>query len=139
MLKNLDSLKSKTKKNGKAKILVIDDDKDIREIIKLLLEALGYKIFTAENGSDAIDIFKEKNNEIDLVLLDMMIPEMDSEQIFLALKKIKPDVKTVLSSGYKKNSKAEKIIDKGVLGFIQKPYHLDELSNVISDVIKKSH
>jgi PAS domain S-box-containing protein len=117
---------------GEALILVVDDEDDLRDMAGTLLQDLGYKVLMATNGIEAIEIFKDKFNDIDLVILDMIMPEMAGGETFLEMKKINPDVKVVLSSGYSQDGKATEILNDGVKTFIQKPYTMANLSQCIS-------
>jgi two-component system, cell cycle sensor histidine kinase and response regulator CckA len=113
---------------GAETVLFVDDEEGIVDVSRLMLERLGYRVITALGGCRALEIFKSLNAEIDLVILDMIMPGMSGSETFNELKKIRPDVKVVLSSGYSINGQAKKILDRGCLGFIQKPFSLRDLS-----------
>ncbi len=130
---NLEKMKSELFK-GTGRILFVDDEEGLREVMKIQLEELGYSVHLAKNGNEALEIFKKKKDEIDLVLLDMVMPEMSGKETFHELKKIKHDVKVLLISGFNQEEKANEILYDGALGFIQKPIELQKLSKVISDV-----
>ena len=85
------------------------------------------------------EIFKEKKDIIDLVLLDMIMPNLDGKETFMRLREINPSIKILLASGYSINSKVAEILKKGVQGFIQKPYRMQELSNIISETLNKAN
>jgi len=120
----------------KGQILIVDDEEMITYSMKLILENAGYKVMTCKNGSEAITLFENSYKYIDLVILDMIMPDLSGEEIFIALKKIKNDVKVLLLSGYSL-TKGEGIISKGALGFLQKPVLAEELIQKISDIIAK--
>lgn len=120
---------------GEATILVVDDEESIRSMAAEMLDMLGYKVLTAADGREAVDIFKEQKNEIDLVLLDMIMPNMAGKETYRELKKITPDVKVLLASGYSQNDKTKEILDEGVLGFVQKPFGISVLSKMISETL----
>ena len=122
---------------GNATILIVDDENFVIKLTENMLKKLGYKVYTAESGKKTVEIYKKKKNDIDLVLLDMIMPDMDGKQTFAELKKIDPDVRVLLSSGYSKNDKAEKIIKEGALGFVQKPYTFQELSEIVSKTLSE--
>jgi CheY-like chemotaxis protein len=130
------TVKSKIIKGAKT-ILIIDDEEDIRTMTKIQLEDIGYKVMTAENGVKGLEIYKKEKDNIDLVLLDMIMPEMDGKETFLNLKKINPKISVLLTSGFSQNGKAKEIMGKGILGFLQKPFKIHELSNVIHKALKK--
>jgi len=122
---------------GDETILVVDDEENIREFTKEQLESIGYRVKLAGDGIEAIKIYKEKKDEIDLILLDMIMPDMAGKETFQELRKINPDVKVLLISGFSEDERAIETIDKGALGFIPKPFSLQELSESISEALKK--
>jgi CheY-like chemotaxis protein len=120
---------------GKETILFVDDEKGILEIGRLIMERLGYKVLSCDNGAEAISIFRQRHREIDLVLLDMIMPGMGGGETFNELKAIDPDIKVVLSSGYSINGQAKNILNRGCKGFIQKPFSLQDLSIKLRQVL----
>ncbi|MCX7965770.1 MAG: response regulator, partial [Syntrophorhabdaceae bacterium] len=123
------------KREGGKAILLVDDEKVILEVGKELLEVLGYKVLTAENSFDAVKIYMERMDEIDLVILDMIMPVKDGEETFEELKKINKNVKVLLASGYSVDKATERIMEKGCSGFLQKPFNLNELSVKIKEIL----
>ena len=103
-----------------------------------MLEELGYEILGAGSGEKAIEIYNENKDRIDLVILDMIMPEMSGANVFERLKQINPDVKVLLSSGYSINGQAAQILEQGCKGFIQKPFTFKQLSEKVSEILKKS-
>lgn len=122
---------------GDATVLIVDDEENIRVIIQKQLESLGYKVIIAADGKEAVAIVEEKKDEIDLVLLDLIMPNMAGREAFHEIKKIKPDIKVVLVSGFSQNGKASEILREGALGFIQKPFKLYELSKIINETLQR--
>ena len=120
---------------GNEMILLVDDERLILDVGKPILESLGYSVLSAESGKEAVEIVKEKKDELDLVILDMIMPQMDGEQAYDLIKEIVPNMKVLLSSGYSINGQAQKILDKGCNGFIQKPFNMVELSRKIRTII----
>ena len=120
---------------GNGRILIVDDEEIIRLTVNDILESLGYQTLTAINGREALEIFKEKKDEIDLVLMDMIMPEMNGKECFFELIKIKPDVKIVLSSGFTRENDINDLIDLGLRAFIRKPFHTAELSKVLAEAL----
>ncbi len=98
---------------------------------------LGYQVFTADNGIQAVSIYKQKQDEIDLVLLDMIMPELAGKETYEELKKLNPDIRVILMSGFSQNGKAAKILEAGVFGFLKKPFKLNDLSIIVSNALKK--
>ena len=99
------------------------------------MEVLGYRVHVAKNGKDAIEIYKEKGSEIDVIILDMIMPGMGGGETFEVLKSINPDVRVILSSGYSINGKAKEIMKRGCKAFIQKPFQIGDLSDKIKKVL----
>jgi two-component system cell cycle sensor histidine kinase/response regulator CckA len=120
---------------GVGTILLVDDEEAVAAIARELLEALGYKVLLARDGKSAVRTYKQKKDEIDLVLLDMVLPGMDGGEIFKVLKQLNPDVRVLLSSGYSLNGKAQEILNRGCNGFIQKPYRVNTLAKAIKEIL----
>jgi PAS domain S-box-containing protein len=120
---------------GKETILIIDDEEAIVATTKEMLENLGYRVMTARSGTEAIEIYKAGRDEIDLVVLDMIMPEMNGGETFDHLKRINPDIKTILSSGYSIDGQAQAILDRGCLAFLQKPFTMHILSQKVRQVL----
>jgi PAS domain S-box-containing protein len=108
-------------------ILVVDDEAAICSLAKDALETYGYRVMTTQNGVEALDVYARHKDDISAVILDMVMPKMGGHEAFLRLKALNPNVKALLSTGYSQSGKAQEIMDSGVLGFIQKPYQLNEL------------
>jgi CheY-like chemotaxis protein len=119
----------------KETILLVDDEEIVLDVSREILEFLGYRVFAAANGQEAIAIFEEKKGEIDLVLLDMIMPGISGGETFDRLRQINPAVKIILSSGYSINGKAKEILDRGCQGFLQKPFHLEILSRRLREIL----
>ncbi len=122
---------------GSETILVIDDDSDVRELCKDMLEPLGYTVISSGNGNDGINIFRQMKDKITLVVLDMIMPKMGGNEVFQALKTIKPDVKVLLCSGYSYNGFAgiDKLLKSGVKLFIQKPFTRHAMARAIKKAL----
>ena len=124
-------------KQGSETLLIVDDEKSVLDVTKEILESLGYTVYSAENGEKAIKIYKEKKDEIHLILLDMIMPGLSGNETFDRIKEINPSVKVVLSTGYSLNVQAQRIMDKGCDGFLYKPFDMVQLSTKIHEVLKK--
>jgi CheY-like chemotaxis protein len=122
---------------GQGAVLIVDDEKPVLEVGAEMLKAIGYKVFKAQNGSTAIDLYKEYQDQIDLVILDMILPDLGGGQIFDLLKEINPAVAVILSSGYSIEGRATDILNRGCKGFIQKPFSMEELAEKIKSIINK--
>lgn len=130
-----EELKQETKQR---QILVVDDEKLVRDTVKSMLEIAGFHVLLASNGEEAITIYKENKDQIALVLLDMTMPIMDGEETFRELRRVNPEVKVLLSSGYNEKDILERFIGKGLTGFIQKPFVLSTLLESIKNTLKES-
>ena len=124
---------------GSETILLVDDEEMILDIGRQLLESLGYEVLTAGNGKRAIETYKKEKNSIDMVLLDIIMPDMDGGETFDELRKIDPEIKVLLASGHSMDGRAATILKRGCDGFIQKPYNLKQLSRKIREVLKKTN
>jgi PAS domain S-box-containing protein len=118
-------------KKGSGTILVIDDEPVLREIAKSMLGQCGYRVLCANDGREGLEIFKKDPSSIDLVLLDMMMPVLNGKDTFVELVKTDPGVKVVMASGFTKDIRVEEVLDLGAKGFIQKPYTIFGLSEII--------
>lgn len=123
---------------GKGNILIIDDEEMIRSVYSKMLNLLGYDVLSANNGFEGIKIFEENKSEIDVVILDLNMPEMDGEVAFEKLKFIKPEIKIILATGFAINGTVQMLLDKGADGYIKKPFTIQELSDILEKVLKKN-
>jgi CheY-like chemotaxis protein len=98
-------------------------------------ERLGYQVITVPNGKGALEIYRRDQSNIDMVILDMIMPDMSGEETYNRLKRINPSIKTLLSSGYSINGKTQAILNRGCNGFIQKPFNLTSLSQKVRKVL----
>ncbi len=115
-------------------ILLADDEEVVRSIASRYLERLGYDVLTAEDGLEAVRIFKEHQDEIDYVVLDLTMPNMDGQEAFAELRKIRGDLQVILSSGYSEYELKDRFEGTGMAGFIQKPYPMASLGKKLAEV-----
>ncbi|MHB8123430.1 MAG: transporter substrate-binding domain-containing protein [Desulfuromonadaceae bacterium] len=115
---------------GSGTVLLVDDEETVRGVGAEMLQEFGFTTLTANNGREAVEIFRSTPG-IAFVILDLTMPHMDGEQCFRELRRLDPDVKVILSSGYSEHEVAQKFIGKGLAGFIQKPYTLGVLKEAI--------
>ena len=120
---------------GTETILLVDDEPLVLEVNKNLLEYMGYRVYAAGSGQEAIAVYMEKRNEIDLVILDMILPGMSGGETFDRLKEIDPAIRVLLCSGYSIEGEAQQIMDRGCNGFIQKPFQLKNLSQKVREIL----
>jgi PAS domain S-box-containing protein len=122
-------------RKGTETILLVDDEELIIVVGQAMLENLGYRVITGRNGQEAVHLITELGKQINLVILDMIMPGMDGGATFDRIRQIHPDMPVLLSSGYAINGHADKIMHRGCNGFIQKPYNFSELSQKIRKVL----
>lgn len=120
---------------GNETILFVDDEEQILEVGREMLKNIGYTVHPAKSGQEALDIYNSRQNSIDMVLLDMVMPNMNGGETYDKLKGINPEIIVLLSSGYSLDGQAVEILKRGCKGFIQKPFTLNELSTKIREVL----
>lgn len=120
---------------GSETILLVDDEEMIIDVGKAMLEKLGYRVLVSRNGSDAVKAVMETGNEIDLVIVDLIMPGMDGGKTFDRIREVRPHMTVLLSSGYAINGQATQIMRRGCNGFIQKPFTISALSRKIRQVL----
>ena len=118
------------------RILVVDDEEIVRNVAEEFLSRLGYEVLTAADGQEAVEAYRLSGAGIDLVILDMVMPRLGGRECFRALREMNPALRAILSTGYGLNVAAQEILDEGMLGFIQKPYQMDQLSEVVAKALR---
>ncbi|MBW2568363.1 MAG: response regulator [Deltaproteobacteria bacterium] len=121
--------------HGTETILIVDDEKIIIDVSREMLDNMSYNVFSAVGGKEALEIFKKNKDKIDLVMLDMIMPDLTGSHVYSVLKEIKPDIKVLLSSGYSIDDQASKIMSCDCDGFIQKPFNMLQLSRTVRKVL----
>jgi CheY-like chemotaxis protein len=116
---------------GGGTILLIDDDPSVLEVASSMLERLGFKAFTASDGQEGLELFRERVAEIDFVLLDLTMPRLNGEEVFREMRRIRKDVRVILSSGYNEQEVTQRFAGKGLAGFVQKPYTMKKLQEIL--------
>jgi CheY-like chemotaxis protein len=114
-------------------VLLVDDEETIRGVGKEMLQEFGFTVITADDGREAVEIFKTRP-DITMVILDLTMPHMDGEECFRELRKLNPNIKVIMSSGFNEQEVTQKFVGKGLAGFIQKPYRLSVLREVIQKI-----
>jgi two-component system cell cycle sensor histidine kinase/response regulator CckA len=122
--------------NGTETVLIVDDEEIVVGVGKQMLEKLGYSVLIARSGQEAVDVYKNSPDEVDLVLLDMIMPGLEAGDTYDNLKAINPAIKVLLSSGYGLDQNASAIIDRGCNGFIQKPFNMKILEDKVGGILK---
>ncbi|NQU12024.1 response regulator [bacterium] len=108
------------------RILAVDDEPDLLDILKTALEGEGMQVHTFSTANEAIDYYEGHANEIDLVLLDYVLPDLTGDLVFECLQRTNPDVRVVLLTACD-DQVAKKMFGQGLRGYIQKPFYLDDL------------
>lgn len=121
---------------GSGTVLLVDDEEDVRIVTEKLLEKLGLNVLMAKDGREAVEIYRERKTEIDLVLLDMTMPRMNGEEAYQALRSIDPAVSIILASGYSESEITDKFEGKDLVGILQKPYETNDLIPLLSKLFK---
>jgi len=123
---------------GSETVLLVDDEVKIIEVAKPMLELMGYHVISVQSGEHAVDVFRLKADEIDLVILDLIMPGMDGGKVFDRIRDIKPAARVILSSGYAISGPAAEIMQRGCNGFIQKPYAISKLSQIVRKILDEA-
>ncbi len=121
--------------SGKGHILLADDEELIRRTGKEILKGMGFSVTLASNGREVVELFKERHALIDLVIMDMLMPEMNGSDAFFKMKEIDGACKVIISSGFTKDENIRKMKEAGLAGFIQKPFMYGELSRLLRDIL----
>jgi CheY-like chemotaxis protein len=115
-------------------ILFADDDKICLDVSALMLKKLGYTVLEAKDGKEAIEVYENYQDKVDLVILDMKMPH-NGGHTFEQLKKINADLKIILTSGYTEDYNIRELAKQGCAGFLQKPFNIKALSQKIRDAL----
>ena len=126
-----------TQSAGGGTILLVDDEDMVLEVSARVLEKLHYAVLKAENGRDAVALFARHPDQVDLVILDMNMPGMSGGVVFEELRKLKPDVKVLLTSGGGIEGHAQALLSSGSCGFIQKPFTIAAITQKLSEILLK--
>lgn len=117
---------------GSGKILLVDDEEVIRVLVGEMLKIMGFEVVLAKNGIEAVEVFRKDSNDISLVILDMMMPEMNGKTAVAELKKIRSDCGIIVVSGFVNHEDLDEIMEMGISGFLKKPFRLADLSQAIT-------
>ena len=107
----------------------------IIQVGREILETLGYQVLLARNGKEAIEVYKANKDKIDVVILDMIMPDISGGETYDLPKAINPQIKVLLSSGYSRDGQAQEILERGCNGFIQKPFDIKRLASKIRKIL----
>jgi len=121
---------------GVSTILVIEDEESVMNVNRKILERFGYRVLEARTGREAVDIAKTFDGQIDLTLLDIILPDMEGKEVYPLLMEVRPNMKVIVCSGYSADGPAKEILDAGAHGFIQKPFSLADMSEKLKNVLE---
>ncbi|MFC1858169.1 PAS domain S-box protein, partial [Thermodesulfobacteriota bacterium] len=132
------SEKTPTIMAGEGVVLLVDDEEIVLDVSAQILENLGYTVIKARTGKEAVEIYQEHKDSIDITILDMIMPGMGGGEAYDRIREIDRHVKVILSSGYSMDGQAYEILERGCDGFIQKPFNMNQLSQKIQEVLKNN-
>ncbi len=115
-------------------VLLVDDEEIVIGVGRQMLEKLGFSVLTAKDARMALDVYKNNQNDIDFVVLDMILPDMEAADTYTELQAINPAIKVLLSSGYGADQQTNELLSRGCDGFIQKPFNMQSLSDKIEEI-----
>ena len=113
------------------RILIVDDEAPVRNVLSVSLQHLGYQVATASSGPEALQKYQLAREPYGLVILDMIMPKMSGDQVYKELRKIDPNARVLVISGYTSEESLRSILDYGGLGYIQKPFTIEELARQV--------
>jgi CheY-like chemotaxis protein len=122
-------------RGGTETILLVEDEEDIRDLGAKLLNEIGYRVVTAVNGKEALEIYQRDRESISLVILDLIMPVMDGRRCLDEILRINPKARVVIASGYSESGPANGVMDSGAKGFVQKPYNMRQLLTTVREVL----
>jgi two-component system, cell cycle sensor histidine kinase and response regulator CckA len=120
---------------GEGLLLVVDDEPIMRKIAAKVLQKCGYDVMVAEDGEKALECYKHHHQKIKLVLLDLLMPNKSGKETYLEMRQIQPDVKVLLISGAKRDTRIKELLNLGIKGYIEKPYKLPHLARTVHRLI----
>jgi CheY-like chemotaxis protein len=121
---------------GEGTILLIEDEDIVIDVILQMLDSLGYRILLAKTGKEAINIAKSFDGDIDLALLDIVLPDLAGKEAYSRIMEARPNLKVIVCSGYTIDGPPQEVLDIGAQGFIQKPFSYTTLSEKLKEVLE---
>jgi DNA-binding response OmpR family regulator len=122
---------------GDESILVVDDEEAVLEVATETLRNAGYKVLTASDGADGVTAFEQRGGEIDMVVLDVMMPRMGGRLAFFKMRELDPTIPVLIMSGYSTEEDIQVMVDAGVNGFIEKPFVLTDLLSKVREILDR--
>jgi PAS domain S-box-containing protein len=118
------------------RVLLVDDEDDVRDVAEGVLKSLGVEVVTARDGQEGVDRYRSQSGDFDLVLMDLTMPRLGGLEAFFKLRKLDPQVKVLLMSGYDEKSAALEFADQGLIGFLRKPFQVEELRELVAEKLR---
>jgi two-component system cell cycle sensor histidine kinase/response regulator CckA len=115
--------------------LIVDDEEIMLDIESFMLQKIGFNILKAGNSAEACQLYKDKKEHIDIVVLDMIMPDENGANTYKRLKKMNPDIRVLVSSGLERDGSIDEILNDGQNGFIRKPFQFEEFTNNIDAML----
>jgi PAS domain S-box-containing protein len=122
---------------GHGRILLVDDEPILRTTGTAMLQGLGYEVLVAADGAEAVRVLRQHTDSIDLVILDMIMPVMGGRECFAVLRSIQPELRIILASGFSRDEDVRELKQRGLAGFIQKPFRTSDLSHLLATVLQQ--
>jgi CheY-like chemotaxis protein len=123
---------------GTGTILIIEDEESVLDVTRTILKRLGYHVLTATTGTEGLNIARSYGGHIDLAIIDIYLPDVRGDVIYKLLKKIRRDLKVIISSGYALDGPAQEILNVGAQAFMQKPFKLAALAAKVKNVLESN-
>ena len=124
--------------HGRGTVLIVDDDEDVRALSAEAVRRVGLTVLSAADGPEAVELFQKRENEIRVVVLDRTMPGVSGEQVFDRLRAIRPDAQIILVSGYSEERAARELLDRGLAGFLQKPFSPEKLVDIVRRALERA-
>jgi CheY-like chemotaxis protein len=123
---------------GQGMVLIADDELITRQVLKMILESCGYTVLAAEDGMQALEVFKQEKESIRAVMLDMVMPRMSAKDTFLEMKKIDPQARIIIISGIVEDPRIGELLGLGAKAFLEKPLTVNRVAVVLQKVLRES-
>ncbi|MCU0452579.1 MAG: response regulator [Bacteroidetes bacterium] len=117
-------------------VLIVDDEDVIRDLIVDVVADSGYRVLSAANGGQAVDIVRAEKGAIDMVLLDMLMPDMDGRRTYELMREIDPGIPVYIATGFGREDISKSLLEMGVRGVVTKPFHIEEILNLIKSNLR---
>lgn len=116
-------------------VLLVEDEQLLRHVGREILERLGYSVIVAEDGKEAVEKYRQRRDEIVVVVLDLVMPEMDGSETFAELKNIDPNVRVLIASGFTNDEVVDELLANGARGFVEKPFDKKTMAEAVAGVL----